>query len=242
MLSPGYEPRFYREGTSAEGLVSFRVVVAETDLHISACRDLSGEALRLVQTCRGELEAFIAKQPLFRETFVPYDAPSSAPAIVREMAEAARLAGVGPMASVAGAVADFVGRGLSSECEDVIVENGGDVFIQTAVPRRAAVYAGESPLSNKIGIKIDPGLSPCGLCASSGTVGPSVSLGRADAAVVLARTATLADATASAVGNRVREPKDVEAALETGTSIDGVIGVLVVIGETLGVKGKIELV
>ncbi len=237
-----YEPRFYRERMSPEGLVRFRVVRAETDLLVSACRDLSRETERLVDECRDELEAFIAKQPLFAETFVPYEVPVSAPAIVREMADAARAAGVGPMAAVAGAVADFVGRGLAERCDDVIVENGGDVFVKTTVPRRAAVYAGDSPLSGRVGILVDPAMTPAGLCTSSASVGPSVSLGKADAAVVLARTAALADAVASAVGNAVKGPRDVEAALEVGRGIEGVYGVLVVIGETLGVKGEIELV
>lgn len=236
-----YEPRFYRERMSPEGLVCFRVVQAQTDLHVSARRDLSAEAAELVRACRADLEDFIAKQPMFAETFVPYDVPDSAPAIVLEMARAAGAAGVGPMAAVAGAVADHVGRGLSEVCDDVIVENGGDIFIVTSVPRKASIYAGTSPLSERVAIRIDPDRAPRGLCTSSATVGPSVSLGKADAAVVMARSAALADAVASAVGNRVRSTEDVEAALDLGAAIDGVTGVVVIVGETLGIKGSVEL-
>lgn len=236
-----YQPRFYREQMSPEGLVCFRVVQAQTDLHVSAGRDLARETAELVSACRGDLESFIVKQPMFAETFVPYDVPDSAPAIVTAMAGAARAADVGPMAAVAGAVADFVGRGLLQFCEEVIVENGGDTFVATSRPRRAAIYAGSSPLSERVAIRIDPADSPLGLCTSSATVGPSVSLGKADAAVVMASSAALADAVASAVGNRVKSAEDVETALEFGTSIDGVIGVVIVIGETIGAKGRIEI-
>lgn len=236
-----YQPRFYRARMGSEELVCFRVVQGQTDLFVSACRDLAGETARLVVACRADLESFIAKQPMFAETFVPYEVGSSAPAIVRDMAEAARAADVGPMAAVAGAVADFVGRGLSEFCDDVIVENGGDIYVATTKPRRAAIHAGASPLSDQLSIKIDPANTPLGLCTSSATIGPSVSLGSADAAVVLARTATLADAVASAVGNRVHGPQDVEAALEHGAAIDGVLGVIIIIGETFGAKGTIEI-
>lgn len=236
-----YEPRFYRDRACPEGLVCFRVAVAQTDLHVSACSDLSAETTDLVLACRNDLETFITKQPVFAETFVPYEVPESAPGIVREMADAALAAGVGPMAAVAGAVADYVGRRLMTLSRDVIVENGGDIFIATSRPRTAAVYAGASPLSERIAIKIEPELTPVGLCTSSATVGPSVSLGKADAAVVLAPTATLADAAASAVGNAARGPDDIEEALAVGMAIPGVLGVLVIIGDKLGVRGKIEL-
>ncbi|RJQ53065.1 MAG: UPF0280 family protein [Actinobacteria bacterium] len=226
---------------AAEGLVSFRVVHAETDLHVSACRNLSEETGRLVQRCRADLESFIRAVPVFAETFQPLEVPSSAPQIVKEMAAAALAAGVGPMAAVAGAVADQVGLGLSRYCNDVIVENGGDIFVRTTRRRKARVFAGSSPIGDRVSIVIDPSDGPLGLCTSSATVGHSVSLGRADAAVVLAKSAALADAAASAVGNAVRAPDDVEDALELGLRIDGVLGVIVVIGETLGVKGKVEI-
>jgi len=157
------------------------------------------------------------------------------------MAEAAASAGVGPMAAVAGALAQVVGEDLEALSHEIIVENGGDTFIATNRPRKAAIYAGSSPLSDRVAVRVDPAVSPLGLCTSSATVGPSVSLGKADAAVVMASSAALADAVASAVGNRVRSADDIEAALELGASLGGVIGVVVIIGDAMGIKGKIEI-
>ena len=108
------------------------------------------------------------------------------------------------MASVAGAMAEaFQETSLESSTE-VIVENGGDIYLATSRERVIGIYAGTSPLSIKLGIAISPEDSPLGICTSSGTVGPSLSFGKADAVCVLSKSAALADAAATAVGNVVR--------------------------------------
>jgi ApbE superfamily uncharacterized protein (UPF0280 family) len=104
------------------------------------------------------------------------------------------------------------------------------------------IYAGHSPLSLKIGIVISPEETPLGICTSSGTVGHSLSFGKADAVCILSKSAALADAVATTVGNMVQEKKDIELGLEKGKEIDGVLGVLVIVGEKMGVWGKIQLV
>jgi len=83
---------------------------------------------------------------------------------------------------------------------------------------------------------------PIGICTSSATVGHSVSLGRADAVCVLSDSAILADAAATAVGNRVQKDSDIKKALEFGLGIEGVLGVLIIMGDKLGVQGSIEIV
>jgi ApbE superfamily uncharacterized protein (UPF0280 family) len=164
-----------------------------------------------------------------------------APEIVLDRTDAARICDVGPMAAVAGAVAERVGRELLAETGEVLVENGGDIFIYTMLPRVAAIFAGESPFSGKLGIRIKQLSQPIGLCTSSGTVGPSLSFGKADAAIVLANSAALADAAATALGNRVQEPGDIERALELLEMIPGVLGGAVIMGEHLGAWGEVEL-
>jgi len=146
------------------------------------------------------------------------------------------------MAAVAGAVAQAVGGALLAASPEVIVENGGDIFLASGAERVAAVFAGDSPLSMKLGLKLPAAPRGLGLCTSSGTVGPSLSAGRADAAVVLAPDAALADAAATAIGNRVKSAGDLAAAMEFAEGVAGLSGALAVIGESLAAWGKIELV
>lgn len=188
-----------------------------------------------------DLERYVRDDPGFASSLTPYELRPDAPEIAREMAEAARRSGVGPMAAVAGAVAEWVGRALLAESGQVIVENGGDIFVHTSRPRTAAIYAGSSPLSGRVGLRISLTDRPLGLCTSSGTVGPSLSFGKADAAVVLAESAALADAAASALGNRVQGAGDVKSTLEHLQMIAGVLGGAVVIGDHLGAWGEVEV-
>jgi ApbE superfamily uncharacterized protein (UPF0280 family) len=233
--------RTYRSRTRPEGLVEFRMRIGETNLQILAGRDLSGPARSLARDARAELHRYRKLDPRFFETLGPHDVPLDAPPLVREMARAGKLAGVGPMAAVAGAIAERVGRGLMAESSEVIVENGGDLFISITRPRRVAVFAGDSPLSMKLALEIAPGQTPLGVATSSATVGPSVNFGKADAAVVLAPDAALADAAATALGNRVRSGGDLEPALAWALGIEGVRGALVVLGGQFAARGEVRL-
>lgn len=236
-----FEPRTYRRAVEPSGLVTFEVVVRETDLQIAARSDLSALATELAEEARAQIEGFISNHPFFAETFAPFEVPGEAPAIVREMAAAGMHASVGPMAAVAGAVAEHVARGLAERSDEVIVENGGDVYLIGGTERIIRLHAGASPLSDKVGMVIDAATLPVAVCTSSSTVGPSVSLGRADAACVIARSGALADAVASALGNRVHSAADVHRAVDAVKSIPGVLGVVVVCDEALGAWGAARL-
>jgi ApbE superfamily uncharacterized protein (UPF0280 family) len=236
-----FEERGYRKRVGG-GLRSFRVTVGETDLFIRADKDLKGMVEGMVRKVRAELEGYIAMDPWFALSLSPYPVSPFAPGIVRDMAEASALAGVGPMAAVAGAIAEHIGRGLMEVCEDVIVENGGDLFIRCSVPIVVAILAGNSPISGRIGILVDPSDEPVGICTSSGTVGHSLSFGKADAATVVSNSAAIADAAATAVGNVVVDEGDIEAGLLLASSIKGVRGAVVVKGGRVGIWGELKLI
>lgn len=237
-----YVHRFYRRWMKAAGLVFFQVTIEESDLFIWAERDLSREAYLSLRRHRSELEEFISRQPLFKTSFRPYEVPEDAPEIVKRMATAAERVGVGPMAAVAGAVAEMVGLDILLLSPEVMVENGGDIFLRSSRERRIGIFAGESPLSGRLALVIGPtppqGL---GICTSSATVGPSYSAGRADAALVVAESAALADAAATALGNRAKSPEDMEEALDIVSGLEGVKGCLLIMGKRLGVKGDLIL-
>lgn len=237
-----YKLRSYRSFIAAEGLVSSTVQVKETDLVILASKDVSNTVHELVLRYRSQLENYGKRRPEFFTALVPIAADELAPPIVKKMISASRAAYVGPMAAVAGAMAEFVGRDLLALGErEVVVENGGDIFIKRDKECIVSIFAGESPLSNKIGIKIPQDRMPLGVCTSSGTVGHSLSMGRADSVTVLAASTPLADAVATRLGNEVKEMGKFDEALGVAKEIQGVTGVLIVQDMHIGAWGDVEL-
>lgn len=236
------ERRTYRSLVSQKRLANFRVVVRETDLLVRADRRLESETRDSVIQHRLRLERYLEKHPDFVHAMAPWPKDPMAPPIVRSMIEASQKAAVGPMASVAGAIAEYVGSDLLAVSQNVIIENGGDIFVRTTFPLTAAIFAGKSSLSGKIGVQIDASEQPIAVCTSSGTLGHSISLGRADAAIVISGTAALADAAATAVGNRVSAKEDIEPAVAWGREIEGVLGIVVVLDDKIGLWGDVNLV
>jgi len=236
-----YEPRTYRHWVKGKDLVSFNVVVRETDLYVRAPTNLKRKTLKLVHKYRDILEKYIKRHPSFLTSLEPITVDDDTPRIVRLMTEAARKVGVGPMAAVAGAIAEFVGTELLEFTPELIIENGGDIFMKTLDTRVVSIYAGRSPLSGKIGLEIEEDETPLGICTSSGTVGHSLSYGQADAVVVLAQSATLADAAATAIGNLIKQPEDITRGIEFTQSIDGLKGLLIIIDDKVGLWGEVNI-
>jgi len=237
-----YEERAYRNYVKAENLIKFEVIEKETDLLILAEENLFDKALAFTIKYRTELEKYIESDPQFLKSFSPVSIRYDAPKIVREMASAARKVKVGPMAAVAGAMAEFVGRDLLPFTNEIIVENGGDIFLKINQPRKVGIYAGNSPFSEKIALEIEPRPKPFSVCTSSGTVGHSFSFGKADAVVIIAESASLADAAATAVGNVVKGINDIEQGLKVAKKIRGLDGVLIIKDDQLGALGKVKIV
>jgi len=237
-----HQKRTYRNLVHAGKLSSFRVGVKETDLLVYAEKKLEPESRELVLQSRGYIEAFIKAYPDFSTALTPWSLTSPAPNIVVDMVTAGKKAGVGPMAAIAGAIAEYVGRGLLSLTDQVIVENGGDVFIKTKTPATVGIYAGKSPLSLKIGFRILSRQKPVAVCTSSGTVGHSLSFGKADAVSVVSDSCSLADATATSIGNLITSKADIEKAIDRAKHIDGVRGIAVIVGEKIGMWGNLEVV
>jgi ApbE superfamily uncharacterized protein (UPF0280 family) len=173
----------------------------------------TNQAREQVLACGGTLKGILRRYPGFATTLVPWHEEAVAPEIVRDMIAAGRAAGVGPMAAVAGAVAEAVGRALLQYSRQVVVENGGDVFLKTDGPVVAGLFAGDSPLSMKMGVQVPDSRDGIGLCTSSATVGHSLSTGSADAVCVISRSCALADAAATAIGNRIHSPRDIKPAI-----------------------------
>ena len=237
-----YEERFYRRITRPSDLHCYEVRHKETDLWCCTTRDLREVIADRVLHYRHRLEEYIKARPLFAGSLLPVDEDPFAPAMAQEMIRASALVGVGPMATVAGAFAEFVGRDIEAQSDEFIIENGGDIYLRTRRERISMVYAGNSLFGGKVGIRLKPSSGAYGVCTSSGTVGPSLSLGGADAVCVVADSAILADGLATYLGNSVNKKGDIPPAIEKGRRFPGVRGILVIVGEGLGAWGDIEIV
>lgn len=236
-----YEPRTYRDFGEAGRFRTFRVVVETSDLYVKAHSVLEKETEELIRRCRGQIEAAIARRAEFLKSLAPIEEDPADGPVPLQMIRAGKRAGTGPMAAVAGAVAEFVGRALLQMSPEVIVENGGDIFLMVAQPVVVGLFAGASPFNNRVGIKLEPTAIPLGVCTSSGTVGPSMSFGIADCATIISRDVSLADAVASGLGNRIQGPSDLGRAVEWAMNIPGVDGALAILGEKMAALGDVEL-
>jgi ApbE superfamily uncharacterized protein (UPF0280 family) len=236
-----YQPRTYRHWVKDKDLVAFNVTVKETDLYIRARSDLKRQAHELVLKYRQMLEGYIKGHPSFLTSLEPLAVDDDAPPLVIDMAEAAAKAGVGPMAAVAGAIAECVGSELLDFSPEVIVENGGDIYLKSLNKRLIGIYAGKSPLTGRVGLEIEGKDTPLGVCTSSGTVGHSLSFGKADAVIALSRSTALADAAATAIGNRILKPSDIPSGIQFAQTIKGLKGLVIIQGEQVGVWGEVKL-
>lgn len=237
-----YREREYRYQLDTGGLIASEVKVGETDLYILAERDVTEQATHSVIRYRTQLENYISSKPSFLTSLLPLPPDPLAPPIIKEMISAGSVAGVGPMAAVAGAIAGCVGRDLVADgVKEVSVENGGDIFMQRARESVVAIFAGSSPLSNRLCIKVSKTMMPVGICTSSGTVGHSLSLGKADSVTVLSASVALADAAATRLGNEIKKAEDINHALDVAKTISGIIGVVIVLDTQLGAWGQVEI-
>jgi ApbE superfamily uncharacterized protein (UPF0280 family) len=238
----------YRSHHGKQGLTGFTITVKETNLNIQAKTDnldvagLTDQAVRAALKYRQYLETHIGNHPDFAASLSPLPDPGPAPAIVTEMTRAGQIADVGPMAAVAGAMSEFVGKDLLNFSNEIVVENGGDIFVKSESDMTFTIYAGKSPLSMKTGIKVARRSKPFAMCTSSGTLGHSKSFGTADAACVLAESCAVADAAATALGNQVKAPQDIETAIAAGRAMEGIQGIVIIAGKQIGLWGDLQLV
>ncbi|MGD0230815.1 MAG: UPF0280 family protein [Syntrophorhabdales bacterium] len=237
-----YEERAYRRLSRPTDLICYEVVCKETDLFCCTSIDLRAFIEKRTLFFRNQLEVYIGGRPEFADSLIPIAPDALAPGIAKEMIEASGQLGVGPMACVAGAVAEFIGRDINSRSDQYIIENGGDIFLRTQRERNVVIYAKDSPYSGRIGMRLKASKRPYGICTSSATVGPSLSFGKADAVCVVGRSSLFSDGLATRLGNLVRTEDDIAAALEDGRAFPGVTAIVIILGKKLGVWGDIDLI
>ncbi len=240
--------RTYRNQFNSERFTSFEVKHLETDLWIgidptSFKKEMQELALKKIKALREKMDVYIKTEPFFQKTLKPFQPAENAPSEAKEMAAAAEIAGIGPMSAVAGLFAREVGEEIlqNFSVEEMVIENGGDIYVLLKHELVLSVFAGESPLSERIGLAIPEGLGKFGICTSAGTVGPSFSAGKADAVVVICEDILLADAFATAFGNWVKSPKDVEKVINKAEKFPEILALLIICEDKIGIRGDFEL-
>lgn len=254
-----YEIRDYRKQFNKERFAGFTITRKESNLWIGINPEAlnfpeaspKGNILEKIKTVsaekvkelRNKFDEYIRKEPKFVNSLTPFKPSDYAPPEAKEMAVAAAIAKIGPMAAVAGLFARETGKILlqNFSLRELIVENGGDIFAMIDKELVLSIFAGESPLSGKVGLVIPAGTGEIGICTSSGTVGPSLSFGKADAVSVVSRDVLLADAFATALCNKVKVPDDIEKVLEVSKSYPEIISVVIICKDKIGVQGKYKI-
>lgn len=192
---------------------------------------------------RKELENYILTHPEFASSFTPVEVKITSPDIAVQMAKAGKMANTGPMAAVAGAFSEYLGTAIRKEfpVRELVLENGGDIYLMLEHDLILSVYAGKSALSGKVGIEIPAGETPLGVCTSAGTVGPSVSFGKADAVMVVCKSTLLADAFATAIGNCINSAADIDVQLKASELQPEILSLLIICEGAVGIRGQYAL-
>jgi len=243
MKTNQFQERFYRKWSSSIKLNKINVVERESDLLVLSDFVIEKKIIsKSILKYRKQIESYIKKNKNFLTSLKPIKINKISPEIIKKMANAAKISGVGPMASVAGAISEYVGKDFQRKCKDLIIENGGDIFIKTSKKRLVGIYAGNSELSGKISLEIDPEDSPLGICTSSGTVGHSLSFGSADAVIVISNSAIIADCFATAIANKIKIESDIVDALKFVKIHKEIKGIVIIFKNILSAFGKIKIV
>ncbi|MBR2396634.1 MAG: UPF0280 family protein [Bacteroidaceae bacterium] len=239
-----YRERSYRSRFSNDERRWFCVKFLESDLWIwvdsgSYRASLEADTYAMLVDLRRQMDAYLLMDPQYKTALTPYNAGLEAPNILKEMSRVSHKTGIGPMSAVAGAVAKKVAEFLGTQ--EVIVENGGDIYAQAASDMDISVFSGQSPLSEKIGLHIPAAEFPLGICTSSGTVGPSLSLGRADAVMIVCKDVLLADSYATAMANRIKTVNDLQSVIDRISDIPEILGAIAVKDDRMAISGRFEL-
>ena len=243
-----YRERSYRSRFSDDERRWFCVKFLESDLWIgvdngSYSASMEADAYAMLVDLRRSMDAYLLMDPQYLAALTPYDAGVEAPVILKEMSKVSHKTGIGPMSAVAGAVALRVADYIKSVfgVKEVVVENGGDIYAHVHSDMDIAVFAGQSPLSEKVGLHIPATAFPLGICTSSGTVGPSLSLGQADAVMIVCRDVLLADSFATAMANHIRSALDLQPLMDRIADIPEILGAIAIKDDRMAVCGTFEL-
>lgn len=235
-----YQQRIYRNKMDIDSLNKYHVIQGESDLLIFSSQLDLAKVEKYLKNCRDDILRAISQDNNFLTSLTPIDLNSKMPKIVKDMVLATSHYKVGPMAAVAGAIAQYLGRYIKGMSEEVIIENGGDIYISTKSEKVIKIYSKDKVYEDKLEIILKPDQKEVALCTSSGKLGHSKSFGNSDAVMIKAEDAILADAAATAFANKLQSKRDIERVLSQAKDDKYIMGIIILIDGNLGVWGDIE--
>lgn len=232
--------RFYRQ-TVADDLYTFEITIKESNLFVKTCKDLKTIAFDALYSIRKDLESYILKSKSFLASLSPIKQDKNAPDIVKSMIKVSSYVGVGPMACVAGAVSQEVGKVLLQHCGECIVENGGDIYLKLDRDTSLGLYVGKDNPLNRLSIILKKSNKPYGICTSSAKIGPSLSFGSSDVSLIISHDAYFSDCLASACGNIIKNEQDLKKAVDLARKFKETVGCCFVCNQKVAFWGDIEI-
>lgn len=233
--------RFYRSIVRDANFLKYEIQVEETNLLVISKKNLKKEIKNEVLKQREILKNYIRENPEFLYSFSPIITKSKEE-IIKLMSESSFLTKTGPMASVAGAIAEIIGKKFINISDEIIIENGGDIFVKMNRDFITGIYAGNSPFSMKIGIKLKKREIPYGIATSSGTIGHSLSFGDADAVVVISPSSAFSDGSATYFGNLIKGKIDGDMLTSQLKNFPFIEGIVIIRQKEIFLWGDIELI
>jgi len=239
---PDEDKSIYRNKIRSKHKYNWRILYKYSDILVSSDKDVGARLKKLIKEIYAVLESHIKENPSFQKSLSPVESRPQYHPVIKRMCEKSAVFNVGPMASVAGAVCDFIASGLDDFCSCLIIENGGDVFIKSDEDIDVGVYLKNKHFADKIYLRVKADDIPCGLCSSSGSFGHSLSMGKSDLVTVLAESTLSADGAATSVANNINSSKDISKTINSYKKIEDIKGIIIVKNDKLGVWGNIELI
>jgi len=241
-----YQPRTYRQELNRDRFYTFAVQYLETDImigvnHSAYCSPMKITCADTIRSVRKLVDNYATEHYDFLHSHQPVPEDPDAPPAVRKMIACGIQSGTGPMSSVAGLFAFETGRKMLEfyDIKELMLENGGDIYLVNNAIIYVTIFAGDSPLSNKLAIEVPPG--EWGISTSSGTVGHSVSYGRADAVTILCKDPVMSDAWATSIANRIQQEDDIEEVLKFVETHNEILGCVIIIKEKAGIRGMFNI-
>ncbi len=242
-----YEPRLYRNRMNQGRFRGFRIVAGETDLwtgvdHKAYTTGMEPAVREFVAGLRKTLVDYIRAFPAFLKSFVPIPVLLQDPPVIAAMKNAGKIAGTGPMAAVAGMIAQETGLFLERTFTpgEYVVENGGDIYLKVLDTLTLSIEAGENHRFDGLGLQLTPSVTPAGICTSSGMFGHSVSLGKADSVTVVCPSACEADALATGIANRIRSAADIDGVVQNQFT-GSMLSLVCIKDEKIGIRGRLQI-
>ena len=235
-----YEERFYR----GQILSKFKLEVSFNESDLLVCTDKKIDKCfveSILKKYYDQIKEYVKENPIFMNSLFPLDDNISSPDIIKKMMESSRVSGIGPFSSVAGAIAFYVGNEILEICDEVIIENGGDIFLKINEDKHLGIYLGERFKIKNVILRIRKKNCSFGIASSSAVIGHSLNFGNADVVTVIAKDVVIADGLATSLSNKIKKENDIKMIIEQAKSIPELNGIFIAFDDKMFLWGDLEM-